>query len=91
MQLFRKFPSFESLIKGAGSAFKRFPFALISAIVTSVALVFIIGTANVTPPHWLQKLAMACGLGLPLFIALVTWAEQKGFDRNGVWTTVNRQ
>jgi hypothetical protein len=81
MQLTRKFPSFDTLIQGAFSAFKRFPLALLSAVITSLALVFLVGVDNGNAPHWLGKLAMAAGLGVPLFIALVTWAEQKGLDR----------
>lgn len=85
MKLAKKFPSFDTLVQGAVLSFQRFPFALLSAIVTTVILVAIIGRADNAIPHWMQKLAMAAGLGIPLFIALVTWGESRKLNHLTIW------
>lgn len=85
MPLIKKFPSFNALVQGAISSFQRFPFAIMSAIITSVALVTIIGISDNAIPHWMQKLAMAAGLGVPLFIALVTWGESRRMGQQLIW------
>ena len=85
MQLIKKFPSFSALIQGAILSFQRFPFTILSAIITALALVFLIGSNDNALPHWIQKLAMTAGLGVPLFIALITWGESRRMTRELIW------
>jgi hypothetical protein len=86
MQFIKKFPSIGALIKGAISTFRRFPFVILSAIITTFALVLLIGESDNALPHWMQKLAMTAGLGVPLFIALITWGESRRATRGTLWS-----
>lgn len=81
MTILHKFPSFDNLVKGAGSTLARFPFALLSAIVAATLFAILIELDGGDQEYMLRRLAMAVGLGLPLFIAMTAFAEKQRWPR----------
>ena len=80
-----KFPSLQSLSEKAATTFKRFPFAMASAIVASLCLIRLNET-GVTEPlkEMYMKLAMACYLGLVLFMSAVIFGERLGWMKSRI-------
>jgi len=64
---------------------KRFPMALLSAFFGTVVMIGIAESADASQEHLLQRLAVMAALALPLFIAIGTWSESKGWKAGQVW------
>ncbi len=72
-----RFPSFQELLDGAGTGAARFPFALLSALLGTIAAINSVNAEYGAASDNSEKLMMIAGLGLPLFIALVVFAEKR--------------
>jgi hypothetical protein len=71
-----RFPSVKLLTSAASASFARFPFVLAAAVVATVTTMLAIeDIGQDTAP----RLITASVLGLPLFTALVLWAERRGW------------
>ncbi len=81
MNLFSKFPSFDNLVKGSATSFKRFPVTLICTVLVTLALVIIINADQNAHPKWLERLALTCALGVPLFFVFITRPEIQECDK----------
>ncbi len=84
MKMFKRFPSYDQIVRGAVSTAARFPFTLISALVGVVAAATLAGLGQAAERHSLDQLLVTAALGLPLFTALVMLAEKRG------WSSVGR-
>ncbi|MCH7690400.1 MAG: DUF4153 domain-containing protein [candidate division Zixibacteria bacterium] len=81
MGLLNKFPSFNFIYKNAAATFVRFPFTLLSAALGAVVGIMLIESDKQFQEYTLQKLWMIASLGLPLFTALVFYADKKLWDK----------
>ena len=81
MGLLNKFPSFNFIYKNAAATFMRFPFTLLSAVLGAVVGIMLIESDRQFQEYVLQKLGMIATLGLPLFTALVFYADKKLWDK----------
>ncbi len=77
MSKITRFPSIQELIDGAAAGAVRFPFALLSALLGTVAAIQTVELSPGAEEYLYIKLMMIAGLGLPLFIALVVFAEKR--------------
>lgn len=81
MNLFGRFPSFDYLLKSAKVTFVRFPLTLLSGMIGSVAGIILVDSQSGPEFNYLEKLMLVCSLGLPLFTALVCFAEKIGWSK----------
>ena len=81
MGLLNKFPSFNFIYKNAAATFMRFPFTLLSAALCAVVGIMLIESDKQFQEYTLQKLWMIASLGLPLFTALVFYADKKLWNK----------
>ena len=79
-----KLPSLSLLFSNLINTFKRFPFAIISAIISTGMIVIQIHKSNeYNEVHqWLIKVAMSCFLAMLFQIAIVVFSERKNFSLN---------
>jgi hypothetical protein len=85
MSLFKRFPSYDQVLRAAAETFRRFPFALLSMIVTSGLLIALIRCDKPADEYLLQRLSIVFALGLPLFLSLTTFAESRRWGGIHVW------
>jgi hypothetical protein len=85
MNLFKKFPSFDYILKSAKDSFLRFPFTLICAVVATVSSIILIELEGGHELDFLEKIMIAASLGLPLFTALACYADKNNFSRYKNW------
>ncbi|HEY2954085.1 MAG TPA: DUF4153 domain-containing protein [Candidatus Eisenbacteria bacterium] len=76
-----KLPSLDELISGAARAFRRFPFAILSAGAGAAAAVILIDVNSSQRLAALYDLILAALLGIPLFTALPLVAERRRWPR----------
>ena len=81
MSLLKRFPSYRYVIDAAGSAFARFPLALVSAVFGTMVAVNLVDRENVINEHLQEKLGMIALLGIPLFISLSVLSEKQKWGR----------
>jgi hypothetical protein len=81
MGLFSRFPSFEYIYKNALSTFLRFPPALLSAAMGTIAAVHLVESTGSIRDTVEMKLILVAALGLPLFIALTIFGEKESWSR----------
>lgn len=81
MGIIGKFASYDFLYKTATQTARRFPFTLLSALVGTVIAVILIAYKHGDDQYGLQRVLLICGLGLPLFTALVAFAERRKWGR----------
>ncbi|MFP5040583.1 DUF4153 domain-containing protein [Parasediminibacterium sp. JCM 36343] len=74
-----KLPSLSSLVSNAFDTFKRFPFAIIAAIIGCVFSILNLHLPYSTEQsyHWYWNVMMSCYLGMLLLIALTILSERK--------------
>jgi len=77
MKILSRFPSYNYIFKNAMDGFARFPFALISAAVATIAAVLLLEENFDSIESQLQKILMVAALGLPFFLVLVAFAEKR--------------
>lgn len=82
--VFKKFPSYDYIIRGAVRTLRRFPFAMLCALVGTIAAVALIQMEDADRHFTLQKIVFVCALGIPLLIALTALAERRG-RRGASW------
>jgi hypothetical protein len=80
MTVFKRFPSYDQIARGAAATVKRFPFALLSAAVGSVVAIYVVGHDHPADFPALEKVITCAALGIPFFTALVTFAEKRGWN-----------
>ena len=80
MTVFKRFPSYDQIARGAVATVKRFPFALLSAAVGSVVAIYVVGHDHSTDFPALEKVIACAALGIPFFTALVTFAEKRSWN-----------
>ncbi len=81
MRFLGRFPSYDFLYKAAVQAAIRFPFTLLSALVGAVSAVSLIGHETDPSRFITLRILSLAALGLPLFTALVAYAENKKWKR----------
>lgn len=79
MSLFKRFPSLSHVFVHAGGALRRFPYVLAAAATGTAAAIYLIHQDSTTTTPAALKLLLVSALGLPLFTALTTYAERKGW------------
>ena len=79
MSISGRFPSYDVVIEHAFTAIRRFPFALLSAAVGTVMALVLISEPSDATQYLLQRILVTAALGLPLFIALATFGEMRGW------------
>ena len=79
MSLLKRFPSFSHVVVHAGATLRRFPFVLASALSATAAAIYLVEVGSKPPTPWALKLLLVSALGLPLFSALTTFAERRGW------------
>ncbi len=85
MKSFRLLPSVNRLIDGAMSAAKRFPLALVCAVVGAVSAVILTELRQFNEPNRLINLVATMSVALPLFISLVTMGERYRWSNTWRW------
>lgn len=70
-----KLPSIEHIVGEAGRTVRRFPVALLVALVGTITSLILIDTSDGTQPLALYNVLFACVLGFPLFLALAVSTE----------------
>jgi len=80
MSLFKKLPSFNMLYQNAISTLIRFPFTILSAVITAGVLVTLAESVSEKNKKTLGKIALSSALGIPLFTALTIFAEKQEWD-----------
>ncbi|MEW5795073.1 MAG: DUF4153 domain-containing protein [Candidatus Zixiibacteriota bacterium] len=83
MSVFRRFPSYDQIIHGAAASAARFPLSLISALIGVAAAVTLADRDYDGQYPVLEKLLACAALGIPLFVALTTFAEKRLWARSG--------
>lgn len=80
-----RLPSPGFLLNAFSNACRRFPGAMLCAVV-GVAMIFIvIDNRGSKDGDWVLKTWLVCQLGLPLLTGLVAFAESKGWDERRAW------
>lgn len=74
-----KLPSIEHIVGEAGRTVRRFPIALLVALVGTIASLILIDTSDGTQPLVLYNVLFASVLGFPLLLALGVSAERLSF------------
>ncbi|MGH7540165.1 MAG: DUF4153 domain-containing protein [Gemmatimonadota bacterium] len=77
-----RLPSVERMLAGAADAWRRFPLLLLCAVVAALAASIWVDSGD--GRFWWHLMASAT-LGLPLFVALVPFAERRGWPPVRVW------
>lgn len=85
MKSFKLLPSIDRLIVGAITAAKRFPLALLCAVIGAVTAVVMTERQQHGDADPLLNLVATMSLGLPMFIALVTMSERYQWPRSWHW------
>lgn len=85
MKSFTLLPSVDRLLGGAIGAARRFPLALLFAVVGAISAVILTERNQLDAPDPLVNLVAAMSLGLPLFIALVTMSERYRWPQSWHW------
>ena len=75
--LVNRFPSFQQLMTGSAHAFRRFPMALLCAIIGAGAAISLIEEPGIETKQFLVRLLLTFALGLPLYIALTLFLEKR--------------
>ncbi len=83
MTIFKRFPSYDLLIRNAGESLARFPLALASAVFGTIMAVALIQQESQVGHHTLEKLIMVGALGISFFFALGVFAERRNWSRSG--------
>ena len=79
-----KLPSLSLLLKNLLNTLKRFPFAIIAAIIGTLVIIlqnhrdYVYNETH----HWYLKIAMMCYIGMLFQIAIVSFSERKFFSFN---------
>lgn len=79
-----KLPSITNLFQQAKLTFLRFPFVILTSMLGAFVMMRVIGFSFEYSKDHAQvyyNIAMACSLGLPLFIAFALFSESKGHSR----------
>ena len=82
MGFLNKFPSINFIYKNAVTTFVRFPLTILSAVLGAVVGIMLIESEKQLQEYVLQKLGMVASLGLPLFTALVFYADKNLWDKS---------
>ena len=77
-----KLPSLEQLLASAASVVRRFPEAVVCAVVAGCAAVSAVGSEEI---GFSFRLALAATLGLPLFITVTLAGERRGWGTRVRW------
>ncbi len=87
-----KFPSIQILIREARKTLHRFPGALLSAVLGTMASMWLVELSceHVFATDYLTKMVMVCSLGITLFLSLSVFAETKGLSpkQHGYWQAI---
>ena len=76
MKLLQNFPSFTILIQNTWNTFRRFPFAMLSAISATTCALILSESDNASNELLVQKILLCSLLGIPLFIASKMFADR---------------
>ena len=77
MSLLSKFPSYDIVIKGTAATFKRYPFALLSALLATAAAIYLVEVDNIIHNYLFDRLLATGALGVSLLVALTNFAEKR--------------
>ncbi len=81
MSLLKRFPSYNTILEGAVVTFKRYPFAVLCAIIATIITVSLADRESLEPEYLLRPLQFALALGLPLFVALTHLTEKRQWKK----------
>jgi hypothetical protein len=79
-----KFLSFSGLLDSISTATRRFPLAMLCAVVGTCSILWLIDAVDFERDHnfWLARLALVCFYGLSLLTGLAIFSEKKGHNLN---------
>jgi len=85
MSVLKRFPSYQHVLQSAVDSARRFPLALISALVATICAAILIEHDFDRPTHELEQLMMAAGMGIAWFVALALWGEKRRWSGGVRW------
>ncbi len=81
MKLLGRFQSFDHLYKNAATTLVRFPFTLLAGAIGAISGIVLIEAQGGDEYNYVEKIMLACSLGLPLFTVLACYAEKIGWNK----------